>query len=324
MTAEGPAGQDVAAVGAVADPPDHDEIPDVAAVVVTYNSAHVVGELLDSLPAALDGLAARIVVVDNGSSDGTVDLIEARSDIVIVRSANQGYSAGINTGIRAAGQARSILVLNPDVVMRPGSIRLMVEAMSTHRTGIVAPRIEDRDGVLQLSLRREPTLRRALGLSATGLACFSEHVGRTEDYELPRSVDWALGAVLLVSWECHERVGEWDESFFLYSEETDYSMRARERGLLTRYEPRAVAVHIGQQSGHNDLTHSMQIINRVRFYRRRHGAFASTGYLLATVATETGWWLLRGAGQSRTAVIALLSPKRRPPQLGPTGGLLPH
>lgn len=297
---------------------------DVAAVIVTYNSAHVVGQLLDSLPDAIDGLSSRVVVVDNGSTDGTIELLEARGDCELVRSTNDGYAAGINTGIRAAGTAGCILVLNPDVVMAPGSVVTMFKALSVPGCGIVAPRVEDLDGQLQLSLRRDPSLGRALGLSATNLSCLSEHLGRPADYRTARTVDWAVGAVLAVSWECHERVGEWDETFFLYSEETDYSIRARELGYTTRFEPAAVAVHIGQQSGSDETTHAMMVVNRVRFYRRRHGALASWSYLLANVCTECGWWLLRGARQSRTAVIALLVPSRRPAQLGDTGGLLPH
>ena len=297
---------------------------DVAAVIVTYNSAHVVGQLLDSLPDALDGMSAQVVVVDNGSSDGTVDLVSARDDCRLIRSTNDGYAAGINVGIGAVEPTDALLILNPDVVMAPGSIRTMVDALSEPGVGIVAPRVQDSAGELQLSLRRDPTLGRALGLSATNLACFSEHLGRPGDYDAPRTVDWAVGAVLAVSWECHRVVGAWDESFFLYSEETDYSLRARDLGFLTRFEPAAVAVHIGQQSGYNEMTHSMMVINRVRFYRRRHGQLASWCYLAATVITECGWWLLRGARQSRAAVIALLSPGRRPSQLGDTGGLLPH
>ena len=105
------------------------------------------------------------------------------------------------------------------------------------------------EGALELSLRHEHTLLRALGLTRTGLAIFSGDVSRPADYTSPRIVDWAIGAILLMSRKCYEALGGWDESFFLYSEETDLSLRARDAGILTRYEPRSVAVHIGGQSG---------------------------------------------------------------------------
>ncbi len=90
-------------------------VDDVAVVVVTYNSAAVVGALLDSLPAALDGLAADVVVVDNGSTDDTCAVLAARSDRRLVTAPNAGYAAGINCGLRHARAADAYLVLNPDV-----------------------------------------------------------------------------------------------------------------------------------------------------------------------------------------------------------------
>ena len=152
--------------------------------------------------------------------------------------------------------------------------------------GIAAPRVLTPQGRLHLSLRREPTLPRALGLTRTRLAVFSEYVCDPSAYTRPCTVDWALGAALLMSRECYEALGGWDETYFLYSEETDLSLRARDAGLLTRYEPRAVAVHIGGQSGRSHRTHAMQIVNRVRLYRRRHGALASWAYYWLVVANQ--------------------------------------
>ncbi len=76
--------------------------PDVAVIVVTYNSAGVVLDLLDSLPAGLDGLSADVVVVDNSSTDATAELLDARDDCRVVRAPNHGYAAGINAGVRHA------------------------------------------------------------------------------------------------------------------------------------------------------------------------------------------------------------------------------
>ncbi len=87
-------------------------------------------------------------------------------------------------------------------------------------------------------------------------------------------VDWALGAVLAVARECHEDVGGWDDSFFLYSEETDFCLRRADRGWSTQFVPGSVVTHIGGGSGRSDRTHVMQIVNRVRLYARRHGRAA--------------------------------------------------
>lgn len=297
--------------------------PALAVVIVTHNSAHVAGDLLDSLPAALDGLTADVVVVDNSSTDGTAELLAARAGCRVVRSANIGYAAGINRGVREAMRAEAILVLNPDVRLYPGSLPPLLAALQEPNVGIAAPQVLSPEGTLEFSLRREPTLLRALGLTRTRLAIFSEYVSNPSDYARPRTVDWALGAVILMSRQCYDALDGWDETFFLYSEETDLALRAREAGLLTRYEPRSVAVHIGGQSGRTDKTHTMQVVNRVRLYRRRHGAVASWCYYWLAAANQLSR-VPRGHRESWAAVVALLTPSRRPGELGCSAQRMPR
>jgi N-acetylglucosaminyl-diphospho-decaprenol L-rhamnosyltransferase len=287
---------------------------DVDVVIVTYNSAHVIGDLLDSLPAALGGLTADIVVVDNGSADETAGILESRGDCRVVRSANTGYAGGINRGVSAASGAGAILILNPDVRLHEESVPPLLAALGQPHTGIVAPQVRTPDGELYFSLRRRPTLPRALGLNRTGISALSEYVVNARDYARPHVVDWALGAVLLMSRACFDALDGWDESFFLYSEETDLSLRARDIGWLTRYQPRSVAVHIGGQSGRDDKTHAMMITNRVRLYRRRHSAPAAWCYYWLTVTSELSW-VARGHRQSRAAIASLLRPSLRPREL---------
>jgi N-acetylglucosaminyl-diphospho-decaprenol L-rhamnosyltransferase len=296
---------------------------DIDVVIVTYNSGPVIDGLLDSLEPALSGLTADVVVVDNGSRDDTVKLLEDRDDCRVIRSENVGYAGGINRGVREASGADAILILNPDIRLREGSIPPLLAALNQPATGMVAPQVRTPDGHLDLSLRREPTLLRALGLTRTGIAALSEYVTDPVDYERPHVVDWALGAALLMSRSCFDVLGGWDESFFLYSEETDLSLRAKALGLRTRYEPRSVAVHIGGASGRSNSTHAMQIINRVRLYRRRNGPVASWCYYWLTIASEITW-VLRGHPQSRFAIAALLRPSLRPPELHLGDRLMPR
>lgn len=295
--------------------------PDLAVVIVAYNSARVIGDLLDSLPTALGDLTADVVVVDNSSSDGTAALVRERGERV-VESANVGFAAGINRGVREAADAPAVLVLNPDVRLRPGSVPPLVAALRRPGTGIVAPRILEADGTLFRSLRREPSLARAMGLNRTGSPFFSEYVDDAADYSRPGVSDWALGAVLLFSRECFDALGGWDETYFLYSEETDFCLRARDSGYLTRYEPESVAVHLGGGSGQDERTHAMQILNRVRLYRRRHSAAAAWAYYGLTVASESTWAVRAGA-RSRFALATLVRPSLRPAELGCSDRLLP-
>ena len=109
------------------------------------------------------------------------------------------------------------------------------------------------------------------------------------------------------------QLGGWDESFFLYSEETDFAAAARRRGFRTWYEPSALAVHIGGQSGTSDRIHSMQIVNRVRYYRRRHDAVRSSAYYVLAIGNEVSRF---GSGKRHQhAVRALLQPATRPEEL---------
>jgi N-acetylglucosaminyl-diphospho-decaprenol L-rhamnosyltransferase len=295
--------------------------PDLNVVIVSYNSKHVIGDLLDSLPAALDGLAAEVIVVDNGSADGTAELVAARGDCRVVRSTNVGYAAGINRGVQEGVAAEAILILNPDVILVEGSLRPLLNALQDKDVGIAVPRVETPSGDLQFSLRRDPSLLRALGLTRMRIPALSEYVSDPAQYIDSQIVDWALGAVMLVSRKCYDALGGLDESYFLYSEETDFSLRARDIGLLTRYEPSSVAVHIGGQSGRGKSTNAMQAVNRVRLYRRRHGVAASWCYYFLTVASEISW-LIR-CGPSESGLMALVLPSRRPVELGCSDRVIP-
>ncbi len=296
---------------------------DVTAVIVTYNSADMVADLVASLPAATNGLNVEVIVVDNGSADDTVDIVKQFPDVRVIEAENNGYAAGINLGVRAAeSRTSAILILNPDVRMDRGSVRCLLEALNRDGVGICAPKVRDADGNLHMSLRREPTLSRALGLSRMRAPRWSEYVQERTAYEFAHEVDWALGAVLLVSRRCSDAVGEWDESYFLYSEETDYCLRAAELGFTTWFDPRSEVVHIGGQSGQNDETHVMQIVNRVRLYSRRHGRMRSYLYFALTTLSELTW-IARGSAKSRASVKALLHPSSRPVALNAGPHLLP-
>ena len=300
-----------------------DPKPDISIVIVTYNSRSLICDLLDSISAALAGTTAEVVVVDNDSCDGTAEYVAGRDDCILVRSTNVGYAAGINRGVMESQKAEAILALNPDVILHPNSLPPMLRALRRENAGIVVPQVRSGKGDLSLSLRREPSILRSLGLTATRLGVFSEYMNKRSLYASPRIVDWAVGAAMLMSRECYDRLGGWDETYFLYSEETDLCLRARDRGFLTVYEPSSVVLHIGGQSGQDGRTHSMRCINRVRLYRRRHGVVAAWCFLALTVAFEVRW-ALRGRRESWAAIRALVIPAERPVELRCSDALMPR
>ncbi len=206
--------------------------------------------------------------------------------------------------------------------LQPSSVVALAEVLRRPDAGIVVPRIHGPDGSLQFSLRRNhgpPGAGSELHPNGVSLG----DLQLAGDYDAPHVVDWATGAVLLIRRDCYPVVGDWDASFFMYSEEVDFCLRARDAGWRTWYEPSAVAEHIGQQSGFNESLHAMQIVNRVRLYRRRHGVLSSWVYWALALASE-GCRVPFGSPIHRRAVEALLIPSRRPPELGCSRGVLPR
>lgn len=291
----------------------HPEIgSEVTVVIVTYNSAAVIGGLIDSLPAGLDGVTAKVVVVDNGSSDDTVELVRAVAPwaVIIATGSNGGYARGINIGVDASPPTRGVLVLNPDVRLEDGCVRQLLEVLERTGAGMVAPKLRDAHGDLIYSQRREPTLRRALadlvlGAERAGrIGTLGELVTDARAYEAPCVVDWAEGSTLMISTDCWNRVGPWDESFFLYSEETEYALRARDAGWACRFEPTAHAVHLEGGSAHTPALWRLLIVNKWRLYRKRHGPWAGRAYWGVLTLRETTRAIL-GRRTARAAVQGL-------------------
>lgn len=295
---------------------------DVAVVVVTYNSEAHVAQLLDSIPAAMGATSYSVVVVDNGSHDETISLVSQRTDCFLVESTNRGYAAGVNLGIAESAATSAYLILNPDATMDPHSVPVMLNVLREHGAGIVAPRVREADGQLSPTLRRNPSLGRVGGLSFTGLPMFAERIEDPSAYDTEHVVDWAVGAILLIDADCYRTVGGFDETYFLYSEETDFSLRARDLGWTTVYTPDAGGMHVGGGSGESATTHTMKTINRVRIYHRRAGTPLAWLYFAATVGNELRRALL-GHQRSWPTLHALLRPSRRPDVLGASHHLLP-
>ncbi|MFS2280441.1 glycosyltransferase family 2 protein [Microbacterium sp. OR21] len=251
----------------------------IAAIIVTYNSAATLGALLASLNASTVGV--RVIIVDNGSADDTlaVAATEPRA-LVVATGANLGYSGGINVGRQHVRQGEHIAILNPDLVVDPDTLQVLLEVIDGDpAVGIAAPQLRGlHDDDRFDSLRREPTVLRALGDSVFGNrwrsrpAWLAETLRTDDDYARGRDVAWAGGAALLISAACDRAVGAWDSAtYFLYSEETDYARRARDAGFVVRYAPAAVARHEGSGSGQPAPLVALISVNRIRYFQRLHG-----------------------------------------------------
>ena len=137
---------------------------DVCALVVTYNSATYIDELVESLRRQLADQTIRFVVIDNDSVDETLAKLNRHKDVITVATgSNLGYAGGINFGRKHIGDADAILVLNPDLELADGAIKELRSCLAQTSAGVVVPRLLDADGSLYMSLRREPNSLRALG-----------------------------------------------------------------------------------------------------------------------------------------------------------------
>jgi hypothetical protein len=224
---------------------------DVSIVIVSYDGRDTLSECLASLEGSDAAVETETIVVDNASSDGTPDVIRARFPWVRVvgNSANLGYARAVNQGI-GLSSGRYVLVVNPDVTVRPGSIERLVRFMDEHDdAGVAASKLLNPDGTLQYSCRRFYTfltllLRRGLlGRIFRNSRAVADYLMLDYDHEESRPVDWVIGACMMVRREALRDIGLMDERFFLYFEDVDWCYRTWQGGWRVYYVPQSVMVH---------------------------------------------------------------------------------
>jgi N-acetylglucosaminyl-diphospho-decaprenol L-rhamnosyltransferase len=284
-------------------------------ITVTYDSEQVLLGFLESLDVAfVEADVVGVVAVDNASRDDTLSVLESSvADVTIIPSpTNLGYAAGINLGLAACPAADAYLIVNPDVRLLPGSVAALLAAARENPTrGIIVPRSFRRDGLPRYSLRRDPSLVRAwaevllTAERAARIGSLGERVGDEAAYRVAHDVDWASGSTMLIGASCLRSTGAWDETFFLYSEETDFCLRARDHGFRTYFEPAAEVVHLGGASQSSPQLHAVLFRNRLRLYRKHHGLLAQACFALPLLLKEAAK-AMRGDTGARAALRDLL------------------
>jgi GT2 family glycosyltransferase len=224
----------------------------VGIVIVTYNSAEEIGACLDAAMAT----GAEVLVVDNASTDGTPDQVRQRGATVIVNPANRGFAAAANQGIRLV-TAEFILLLNPDAVLKKGSLEPLRVACAAPGVGAAGGKLVDFQGVVQagFSVRRLPTpLVLAFEVLLVNRLWPSNPANwhyRCYDlsYDDPAEVEQPAGAFLMIRRHVWEDLGGLDERFYpIWFEDVDFCKRLRDHGYRVCYEPHAVAAHRGGHS----------------------------------------------------------------------------
>ena len=290
--------------------PDPGAAPRVAVVIVSYESAEVLPTCLLALQRATDGVdLVSVVLADNSSTDASIVVAqECFPGIQVLRTGgNLGYAAALNRGRVASSPHDALLVLNADVAMEPGSLGALAEALGPEH-GMSVPRMTTLEGSLSFSLRQWPTLTTAtaeaiMGGRRAARLGIGEVVADPALYSKPGPVEWATGAAVMISSPCWEKLGDWDESFFLYSEETEYMLRARQMGIGVQFVPHAACRHKGGESGTSPDLWALLMANKVNLFRRSHGR-VHTGLFRAALLSGQ---LIRAVAGDKTAAAAVRS-----------------
>jgi len=229
--------------------------PLVSVIIVSYNTRELLLQCLDALGKATE-VPHEVIVVDNGSRDGSAEAVEQRfPDAFVVRQQNVGFGRGNNAGLQQAG-GRFVLLLNSDVLVRPRCVDRLADFLLLHpEVGAVGPRLIRPNGELDLACKRGFPTPRASFFRVVGLSRVFRHsrffnaynLGNLDERE-EHEIDSGTGACLLVRRSTIDQVGFFDPDFFMYGEDLDLCFRIKEGGWKVVYLPTAQAVHLKGQS----------------------------------------------------------------------------
>ena len=279
----------------------------LSVVIVNWNVRDLLRRCLASVLESAPGASADVIVVDNASTDGSIEMLRAEfpQATLVANARNRGFPAGINQGL-AAAQGRYVLLLNPDTQVLDDALAALTRYLDTHPdAGIVSPQLLYPDGSVQSSRRRFPTLL-TLFLESTWLESLAPRSLLRRYYVLDQpddatlDVDWTTGAAMLVRREVVQQVGGMDEGFFMYSEELDWCRRVKAAGWRVVYHPGARIIHHEGKSSEQAVPARHVNFQRSKVYyaRKHHGprvAMALRLYLLGLYAWQLGLELIKGA-----------------------------
>ncbi len=290
--------------------------PDLSIVVLSWNTAELTRRCLASVLGRDHGLTLEVIVVENASADGSAALVEREFPAarLLKNARNEGYARGNNQGI-ALATAPLVLLLNSDTEVRdppegPGTLRTLVDFLRREpEYGGVAPRLVNADGSVQKSCMRFPGLAvgflydswldRRFGRSRAVRRYFMEDFDHLHDAD----VDQPPGACLLLRRDLLARIGGFDESLFLFFNDVELCRAIHDQGYRLRYLARPeVLHHVGRSTAQFKDVVGEWAVNRVRYYRKRHG--------LLGVATVKLAFLLRVVEESWKSWRTLAAPDR--------------
>lgn len=289
--------------------------PVLSVIIVTWNAKRYALECLESLHAHRSGLEVEVIVVDNASSDGTLQAIRSQFPGVklIENESNFGFARANNIGI-AVSRGKYVCLVNSDVLIPPGCFDNIVEFMERNPDiGLLGPKMLSPGGGIGASVMRLPTVWNTLCCAFGFHTIFprSKLLGGFEmkgyPYDAIDDVEVLTGWFWVVPRVALTQVGGLDEQFFIYGEDIDWCHRFRAAGWRVVFYPAAEALHYGAASSAEAPTRFYVEMRRanLQYFRKHHAWLAVAGYRLAIWIHE----LVRVAGY---AILYCCSGRRRP------------
>lgn len=272
---------------------------DLSISIANHNNKECLQSCLGSIYSHTPETSFEVIVVDNGSSDGSVEVVKQAFPLVnvIENSENRGFVKANNQGIRAS-QGRYVLSLNNDTVIRIGTLDGLVRFMNEHPdVGVCGPKVLNQDGSLQYQCRRSfPTILSSLFyfLKLHRLFPRSEHFGRYlmtyRDCDRVSEVDSVSGCCLMARREVIDKVGILDENFIMYGDDLDWCYRIKKAGWRVCYVPDVQIVHLGGQSSQR-LSHKCIVLfyRAMAIFYRKH--YARKHSFIVNYLVYAGIWL---------------------------------
>lgn len=232
--------------------------PDISICIVNLNAKDYLKNCLESIPKAANNLTWEIILVDNGSTDGSVSMIreEFPHVVLIPNSENLGYTRPMNQALQNA-KGRYLIQLNPDTIPKKNAFLQLFNFMENNPSaGICTPKVLNRDGSIQYQCRRSAarpwdTITYFSGLSRLfpKSPFFAKYLMTYLPDDEIAEVEAVSGSCMFIRREVIHQIGYLDEQFFAYQEDADFCFRARKAGWKIFYVPSAEIIHFGGQGG---------------------------------------------------------------------------
>jgi len=245
--------------------------PDISVIILNWNTAQLTHNCLTALLTTTATRTFEFIVVDNASTDGSVDKIRTLwPDLQVLESAqNLGFAGGNNLGLRQAS-GRYTVLLNSDTLASTRALEILADFLDKHpEVGAVGPRLRLPNGQAQpYAFGADPTplylLRRAVS------ALLWRRALHNWETEQSLEVEWVSGACLMARRAAYEQAGLLDENFFMYFEDNDWCLRFRQQGWKVAYHPLAAITHLGGQSRRQNAAAQAAYDASLRYFYRKH------------------------------------------------------